>query len=291
MIDKFINNKKDYIIIKPTEGLCNKIRVIAWAYDCAKELNKILIVDWGRVRGRNNRCPGHFYDLFEKIEGIYISNLNCDSENYVDNQIIESKTSCNPKIKNLKADYTGCDAPNESKNKTQEMQYNFAKLLRPVDEIQEKINLNLSKLGSDFISVHIRRQDGDKQVQNEEENRLRNIYLKATRPQFKQKIFDERRILLENRKNHQEHINFINAHPNNNIFVATDNKNSQLFFQKKYKERIKSMKMIEDNDKFRKTSLEDAVVDMWTCAHAKYFLGSPGSSFSVWINNLRECAK
>lgn len=254
MIDEFINNKKDYIIIKPTEGLCNKIRVIAWAYDCAKELNKILIVDWGRVRGRNNRCPGHFYDLFKKIEGIYISN---HSENYVDNQIIESKTSCNPKIKKLKADYTGCDSPNESKNKTQEMQYNFAKLLRPVNEIQEKINLNLSKLGSDFISVHIRRQDGDKQA------------------------------LLKHRKNDQEYINFINAHPNNNIFVATDNKNSQLFFQKKYKERIKSMKIIEDSDKFRKTSLEDAIVDMWTCAHAKYFLGSPDSSFSVWINNLR----
>lgn len=236
VIDQFLKSN-DFIVVRPTEGLCNKIRVIAWAYDCAKQLNKDLFVEWGRIKGKNNRCPGHFYALFKKIKGIH----------FFPNDRFKEQP---------KADWSGNDAPNESINKSAQTQINFAKLLKPVDEIKEKINSNLSKLGPRFISIHIRRVDGDKQV------------------------------MQKNRREYEEYINFIDSYPNHNIYIAADNRDSQLFFQKKYKERIKSIKIIEENNNLRKTSLEDAVIDMWTCSHADHFMGQPSSSFSAWIKIL-----
>ena len=48
------------------------------------------------------------------------------------------------------------------------------------------------------------------------------------------------------------------------------------------------MKRIEDNAKLRKTSLTDAVVELFTCVEALAFKGSYASSFSDTIHHLRQ---
>ena len=82
-------------------------------------------------------------------------------------------------------------------------------------------------------------------------------------------------------------MNFIDKCPSTmKIYIATDNKDTQDIFINKYKDRIIIKKIVPSNE-LRQTSLQDAVVDIYICAGANYFLGSNGSSFSDLINNLR----
>jgi hypothetical protein len=82
-------------------------------------------------------------------------------------------------------------------------------------------------------------------------------------------------------------MNFIDQYNSNiKIYIATDNKETQDIFIKKYNNRI-IIKKIKPSEKLRQTSVQDAVVDIYMCAGATYFMGSYGSSFTDLINNLR----
>ena len=78
-----------------------------------------------------------------------------------------------------------------------------------------------------------------------------------------------------------------NLDPTMKIYIATDNKNTQDIFYNKYNDRI-IMKKIIPSDNLRQTSVQDAVVDIYICAGAKYFMGSIGSSFTDIINYLKQ---
>jgi hypothetical protein len=73
----------------------------------------------------------------------------------------------------------------------------------------------------------------------------------------------------------------------NNIFLATDNKETQDKFIKLYGDRLICNPIINNNN-LRQTSIQDAVVDMYVCSYAKEFEGTIGSSFSDTINYLRK---
>ena len=51
---------------------------------------------------------------------------------------------------------------------------------------------------------------------------------------------------------------------------------------------VKSICLVEKNKNLRKTSMKDAVIDLFTCVHADKFMGSDWSSYSGLINNLRK---
>ena len=59
------------------------------------------------------------------------------------------------------------------------------------------------------------------------------------------------------------------------------------FFKKKYNERIK-LKYHEETESLRRTSLKDAIIDMYMCINSDNFMGSYYSSFSEFINKQRE---
>jgi hypothetical protein len=71
------------------------------------------------------------------------------------------------------------------------------------------------------------------------------------------------------------------------IYIATDNKDTQDIFINKYNDRLIIKKIIPSKN-LRQTSVQDAVVDIYICAGAKYFMGSIGSSFTDLINYIRE---
>jgi hypothetical protein len=136
----------------------------------------------------------------------------------------------------------------------------YLKLLVPILSIRNTIDEYKERLNNNYIACHIRRTD---------------IVMHEGQPWYKPKT-------------DQEYMKFIDSHDNNlKIYIATDNKDTQDVFIKKYGDRLVIKKIIPSNE-LRQTSIQDAVVDMYICVDAKYFLGSSGSSFSDTILYMRE---
>jgi hypothetical protein len=130
----------------------------------------------------------------------------------------------------------------------------LVRFLKPQQHIQNSIDTMIRKLQEnnlDYISCHIRRTDGINPTPD------------------------------------KEFINFINKFPTNlKIYIATDCRITQQQYISLYGDRM-VYKKIEENNNFRQTSLQDAVVDMYVAAGAKYFKRSYGT-YSNMIINLRR---
>lgn len=85
----------------------------------------------------------------------------------------------------------------------------------------------------------------------------------------------------------EEFCAFINNNPSYNLFITADNKNSFDYFKNLYTDKVKLEFPENDPTKLRHTSLEDSIVDMFVCTHAKYFKRSGYSSFGGTIEQLR----
>jgi hypothetical protein len=114
------------IVIQPTSGLGNKLRVIFSYYELAKKQNKKLYVIWII----NNACNGFFLDYFEPLDDVIFEKTN---------------------LQNLDIYYKGYD-----RNPDYYPNYKNLKLL---PHIIEKINNKKKIFGDNYISVHIRRTD------------------------------------------------------------------------------------------------------------------------------------
>ena len=135
---------------------------------------------------------------------------------------------------------------------------NYSSLrLRPW--MQEKITKKLSILGKTYISVHMRRTDHFQLAKQ------KNIF--TTNYQF---------------------IDFLNQFPNESIYIATDNLETYGKMKAKFQDRIKFDFPNANPDALRKTTLEDAIIDIYVCIQSKEFMGSGGSTFSRFIETMRE---
>ena len=140
------------------------------------------------------------------------------------------------------------------------VQEKYHKLLKPLPNIQKNIQLFQDLLGSQYIACHIRRTD---------------IVIHKGQPWYKPKT-------------DKEYMDFIDQYDSNlNIYIATDNKDTQDVFINKYKNRV-IIKPIIPSAELRQTSLQDALVDMYVCIGSTYFLGSKGSSFTDTITYMRK---
>jgi len=227
--ENYIN--EPYITVMPLLGLNNRLRVILSHLYLANNENKKLKILWS-VSDPN--CLGQFDQLFEQLPNTTIKYITDENNEQYDFRTYSINNS---------------DFEKE----------NYYSLLKPLPEIQIKIDNIKEKLGLNYIACHIRRTDALKY----------NWYINNL-------ITDE------------EYIKFIDQYPKDlKIYIATDCKDTQNKFIDIYGDRMIYQK-IENNDNFRQTSLEDAVIDMFVCANAKYFLGSNQSSFTDTINNLRK---
>lgn len=126
--------------------------------------------------------------------------------------------------------------------------------------IQDIINQRISVIGN-YIAIHVRRGDHVQHAKN------RNMFTEF-----------------------EDFCNFVNKEKkDNNLYIATDTKNTWENFFKKYKEIIKFPfpKQNPQRQK-RRTNLIDSIIDIYMCVNASKFLGSGWSSFSELIEQLRN---
>lgn len=84
------------------------------------------------------------------------------------------------------------------------------------------------------------------------------------------------------------YFDFINKQPKSyNIFLATDCVDTQNKFKLKYGNKIKCSSEMKFSEELRQTTLEIAVIDLFTCIDAKNFFGTQGSGFSRFIEQHR----
>lgn len=167
---------------------------------------------------------------------------------------VDGITFYNKQPNDNKIDYYGCSIIKDHKP-------NYEKLkLRSF--IKEKLGNKIKLLGNNYISVHIRRTD--------------HISLAKKNKRF---ITDE------------EFKYFIDKFSNKNIFIATDNITTYNKFKKLYNERIKLNFDNSFPNKLRKTTLENAILDLFVCVNSTEFMGSGWSSFSDLICELRNLKK
>ncbi len=120
------------MIIQPTGGLCNRLRVVFSYYKYSKYLNQKLIIIWEPLP----TCNGYFLDYFQEID---------------DDVIFEKNNKHNEKIF-----YKG-GKPHPKFN-----QYNYAKIyekLKLLTHLQENIQNKIKTMNNNYIAVHIRRTD------------------------------------------------------------------------------------------------------------------------------------
>lgn len=152
---------------------------------------------------------------------------------------------------NEEINYKGC-----SSKEGVEFNYNDLILNK---EMKRELDDRLSKLGNEYISTHIRRTD--------------HIELSKSNNRF---------------TTDDEFIDFFNKELNSKIFIATDNRETQQKFLELFKDRVVIFNEIKDVNTLRKTSLREAILDIYTCINSSKFKGSGYSSFSDLINKIRN---
>lgn len=134
--------------------------------------------------------------------------------------------------------------------------YTYLKLL---PHMKELLKARINILENNYISVHIRRTDHISLA------KLKNAY-----------------------SNDNDFINFIDQFTDKNIYIATDNKNTYDLFKTKYSKLVKFDYHQTISNSHRHTTLKEAIIDIYMCACSSNFMGSGYSSFSHFINVIRE---
>jgi hypothetical protein len=142
---------------------------------------------------------------------------------------------------------------------------NYEKL-KLKSHILEIVENEMMKLKNNYIALHVRRSD------------ICSVYAV-----FKEKY----------NKSYDEYDNFIESSKINNLYVATDNEETYLYFNNKYKNShlINDNVTFLQNDTRRKTTLQDSIIDLFMCINSNKFLGTKLSSFTEVIERNIELKK
>ena len=135
-------------------------------------------------------------------------------------------------------------------------------MLEPIPELKNIILNKMNILNNKYNAIHVRRTD------HVDLAKKKNKYTSD-------EMFFE---YIDNIKD------------KNCIYIATDNEKTYNEFKDKYKDNIKFNYHNEING-LRKTSLKDAISDLFMCVYANNFMGSQYSSFTDLINSLRKINK
>ena len=134
--------------------------------------------------------------------------------------------------------------------------------IKLVDELENKIQTYINKHNiKNIIGIHVRRTDY-----------TGNIIGK----------------ILNGSNSDQEFFEYIEKYSNKNFFIATDNKETQDLYINKYKERALFYSKIKNTDNLRKTSLENAIIDIYILSYNKKIKGTYNSSFTEFARCLKK---
>ena len=243
------------VIIQPSGGLCNRMRVINSSLELAKRKNAKLIVLWYVADELN--AP--FESLFQPVDEFKVINFT----SLKDLRKIWYQLTARTRINNA-------DIENNTTNGTLNQDFfdsiklpaylftwehfypadEYFKLFKPTAELQRRIDEVTKHFTEDMVSVHIRRTD-----------QINSIAYSKT----------ENFIDLMNRE--------IEANPSVKFFLATDDKEEEALLRKTFPERIVS----NENRTLRRDSLDgmyDALLDLYCLSKCKKIIGSYYSSFT-----------
>jgi hypothetical protein len=242
------------IIIQPSGGLCNRIRVINSAYELAKRRGDKLTVLW--LNNAELNCP--FESLFQPVTEITIiniySNFNLKKLFY---QLTANQRFDNTAIENNKKDGVLNEDFYHSLKKnvfisTWEHFYpsNDYRFFQASNVIQQKINAITSQFGNNCVGVHIRRTDHTWAIESSKTNN------------FVTAIEQE-----------------LAVHPDAKFYVATDDITEENLLREHFPEQIIS----NQNKTLARNSVDgmhDALVDLMCLASTTKIFGSYFSSFT-----------
>ena len=243
------------VIIQPSGGLCNRMRVINSSLEFAKRKNAKLLVLWYVADELN--AP--FESLFQPVEEFKVINFTSlkdlrklwyqlTARTRVSNADIENNTT-NGTLNQDFFDSIKLPAYIFTWEHFYDADENF-KLFKPTGELQRRIDEVTKHFTEDMVSVHIRRTD---QVVSIAHSKTENF------------------IELMNRE--------IEANPEVKFFLATDDKEEEALLRKTFPGRIVS----NENRTLRRDSLDgmyDALLDLYCLAACKKIIGSYFSSFT-----------
>ena len=243
------------VIIQPSGGLCNRMRVINSSLELAKRKNTKLLVLWYCADELN--AP--FESLFEPVKEFQVINFSSLKDlRKLWYQLTARTKINNADIENNKTDgvlnqdfFDSIKLP--AYIFTWEHFYQadeYFKLFKPTAELQKRIDEVTKHFTKDMVSVHIRRTD---QVTSIAYSKTENF------------------IDLMNRE--------IAENPDVKFFLATDDKDEETLLRKTFPGRIVS----NENRTLRRDSLDgmyDALLDLYCLAACKKIIGSYYSSFT-----------
>lgn len=134
--------------------------------------------------------------------------------------------------------------------------------IKLIDDLEYKIQTYINKYNiQNIIGIHVRRTDY-----------TGNIIGK----------------ILNGSNPDEEFFNYIEKYSNDKFFIATDNKETQDLYINKYKGRILFYSKIKITDNLRKTTLEDAIIDIYILSYNKKIKGTYNSSFTEFARCLKK---
>jgi hypothetical protein len=133
------------------------------------------------------------------------------------------------------------------------------KFVIPRDYIQKDLNyfINKNKI-ADRVGIHVRRTD------------------------FTGNFIGK---IINGSNPDKEFFDFIG---NESSFIATDNRSTQLLYKKHYKDRISWFRNISYSNNLRKTSIKNAIFDLYILSYCKKIKGTKNSRFSEFAKNIQK---
>lgn len=243
------------VIIQPSGGLCNRMRVINSSLELAKRKNTELLVLWYCADELN--AP--FEALFQRVKEFKVINFTSlkdlrklwyqlTARTKISNEDIEMHTINGTLDQDF---YDSIKLP--AYIFTWEHFYpadQYFKLFKPTEELQKRIDQVTKHFTQNMVSVHIRRTD-----------QINSIAYSKT----------ENFIELMKRE--------IENDPKVTFFLATDDREEEALLRKTFPGRIVS----NENRTLRRDSLDgmyDALLDLYCLAAGKKIIGSYCSSFT-----------
>lgn len=253
------------LIIQPSGGLCNRMRVINSAWELAKRRKEKMLVLWYLCPELN--CP--FESLFQPVKEIRILNIRSlkdprklfyqitARQRFGNDDILQNKTDGvlhEDFFKSLKSPvylftwehfYPSSD-------------YHF---FAPTDELQRRIDAMTASFGQRSVGVHIRRTDNTVSMG------------KSTTEQFLALMEAE-----------------LKAFPETRFFLATDDKKEEALIRKVFPGKIISNEN-RTLDRNSVKGMHDALLDLYCLSATDKLIGSYWSSFTDIAADMRGIEK
>lgn len=251
------------IIIQPSGGLCNRMRVINSGWKLARERQEKLLILWNCNPELN--CP--FDALFQPVTEFQIKSIHsvADPRKLFYQKTARSYLTNEKLIAHRGPD--GCLDPNYASSLASNI-YMFTwewfypsedyHLFVPTDSLQMRIHEMTARFGCSCVGVHIRRTDNQPAIG------------KSSTGTF-----------LESMKKE------ISADPNTMFYLATDDMEEEKRLREVFPDRILSNQnrcLLRNS----REGIQDALLDLYSLASTRKIIGSYFSSFTDIAADMRK---